>query len=239
MIRKLFSGNRNFVPTGLLIVILFLSSCKKETDDVPTPVSALMAFNLAPDLEGVHISLNGNLVPGSPLSYSSFTGQYFNVFPGTRFIETTNPANLEILDSLSYNFEPGKFYSLFIVGVNNGYSNIVTVDNYDSLTSSSGKSYVRYVNALSNAPASDVALSSEGSLVINDNIAFGGVSEFIAVEPGNLTVAVTNEGPVHVNRTLSLEQHKAYTILLMGLPNQSDTTRSVQIRYIENGTVTN
>jgi hypothetical protein len=36
-----------------------------------------------------------------------------------------------------------------------------------------------------------------------------------------------------------VDQQKAYTILLMGQPNQTDSTKAVQIRFIENGTVTN
>jgi hypothetical protein len=40
------------------------------------------------------------------------------------------------------------------------------------------------------------------------------------------------------SRTVTLEKDKVYTVLLVGIPGQTDTTKSVQIKYIANGTLT-
>ncbi|MGZ5190109.1 MAG: DUF4397 domain-containing protein [Flavisolibacter sp.] len=218
--------------------IVTLSACKKNIDSVETPVAGLMAFNLSTDQPAVNITLSHNLLPGGPLGYTNYTGNYLNVYPGNRIVESFGQTASQRLDSVSYTFEPGKYYSLFVMGANNSYKNVVSADNYDSLTASSGKAYIRYVNALSNAAASQVSVSSGGANLVSDNAEYGKVSEFVAVNPGDISVSVTNEGAVNANRTFSVAQQKAYTILLSGLPNQTDSTKSVQIKFIVNGTVT-
>lgn len=238
MIRKIFS--RSMFTIGMLMGLgVLLTSCLKDNEDMQqTPVASLMAFNLAPDQESINIALNGNLLPGSPFGFGNYTGQYLNVFPGNRHVESFHSGSTEIIDSSSFNFEANKFYSLFVVGNNGDYTNIITEDNYDSLSASSGKTYVRFINALSNAPSSNVRIQSSGNNVLDGSAEFGEVSSFLAVEPGDISIRVSNEGAVDVNRTISLAQGKAYTVLLMGLPNDADPNKTVQIKFIENGTVT-
>ena len=74
--------------------------------------------------------------------------------------------------------------------------------------------------------------------MVDKSASFGQVSEFTAVNPGDLSVSVNNESTVNASRTITVQEHKAYTILLIGLPNQANNDKSVQIRFIENGTVT-
>lgn len=238
MIRRVLSRHGITAIGSILALGILFSACRKNDDVVQPPVAALMAFNLAADQPGVGIALSGNMIPGSPLPYTSFTGNYINIYPGNRVIESFNPATNQTLDSLPYTFEPNKYYSLFVVGANNNYKNIVSVDNYDSLTASSGKAYIRYINAIPDSSASTVTVSANGSNVVNSSASFGKVSDFVAVNPGDLSINITNEGSVHANRTITVEQQQAYTVLLMGLPNQSDSAKAVQIRFIRNGTIT-
>ncbi len=238
MIRNIFSRSSLMLSLALGFGF-FLASCNKNKDDIqPTPVAALMAFNLAPDQQAVAIGLDGNLLPGGPLGFGNYTGQYLNAIPGNRNIASYNAVSSESLDSSTFNFEVNKYYSLFVVGYNGSYTNIVSEDNYDSLTASSGKAYVRFINALPNTTASTVVLESSGAQLVNRSSAFGEVSPFLEVDPGNITFQVTNEGGVDVNRTISLTQTKAYTVLLMGSPNETDPAKIPQIKFIENGTVT-
>jgi hypothetical protein len=239
MIRKFLSRRVLLALGSILAVSLIFSACKKNNDEVTqTPVAGLMAFNLAPDQPGVYVSLSGNLLGGGAITYPGFTGQYLNIFPGNRLVESFSASGNQGLDSLTYNFEPKKYYSVFVLGAGSNYKNVVTVDNYDSLTASSGKAYVRFINGLSNAANSNVSITSGGSNVVNKSAAFGEVSEFLAVNPGDISVAVSNDGAANANRTIQVAEHKAYTILLTGLPNQADSSRSVQVRFVENGTVT-
>ena len=239
MWRKFLSANRLTAIGVLLAFTVLFSACRKNDNEiVNTPVAHLMAFNLAPDQQQLRFALSGNLLPGGSMAYSNFTGTYLNVFPGNRLIETFNPSTGQVIDSLPFTFQASKYYSVFAVGANGNYKNIVSEDNYDSLTASSGKSYVRYINAIPDSSASNVTITAGGSNVVDNTASFGQVSDFVGVNPGDITVSVNNESTVNANRTISLQQHKAYTILLMGLPNHADSAKAVQIRFIENGTVT-
>ncbi|MBO9682608.1 MAG: DUF4397 domain-containing protein [Flavisolibacter sp.] len=234
MIRKFLLRKSIVVAAGVVSLAVLFTACMKDKNDVPqSQVSALMAFNLVTDQPAVSVGLSGNLL-GAPLNYGNFTGTYLNIYSGTRQLSAYNGSNT-LLDSTTYTFEPGKYYSVFVTGTNNNYKNVVVQDNYDSLKASSGKAYVRYVNAIAATSASTVSISSgEGSLV-NNSASPGQVSPFIAVTPGSLNVNVSNG--TSASRTINVAQQKAYTILLMGQPNQTDTTKAVQIRFIENGTV--
>lgn len=236
MIRKFLSRKSILAVAGVLSIAVLFSACKKNKGDVvQPPVSALMAFNLATDQPLVSVGLSGNLFGGAPLGYGSYTGNYLNVYSGNRQVSSYGASN-NLLDSLTYPFEQGKYYSLFVVGTGNNHKNVLVQDNYDSLTASSGKAYVRYINAIAGPGSSNVTVSSEGTNVVSNSASFGQVSPFVAVTPGSLSVNVSNEASA--SRTITVAQQKAYTILLMGQPNQTDSTKAVQIRFIQNGTVT-
>lgn len=236
MIRKFLSRKSILVVTSMLSIAILFSACKKDKGEmVQTPVAGLMAFNLATDQPLVSVGLSGNLLGGAPLGYGSYTGTYLNVYTGNRQVSSYGASN-NLLDSLTYPFEQGKYYSLFVTGTGNSHKNIIVQDNYDSLTASSGKAYVRYVNAVGGSASSNVTISSGATNVVNNSAIFGQVSPFIAVTPGSLSVNVSNESSA--SRTITVSQQKAYTILLMGQANQTDSTKAVQIRFIESGTVT-
>ena len=238
MLRRFLKRKGLLIGTGLIAVSLLFAACKKNDDGVQVPVAALMSFNLVADQPGVDIALSGNLLPGGSLPYTSYSGRYYNIIPGNRTIQSYVAQNNQSLDSNSYTFEADKYYSLFVVGANNHYKNVVSIDDYDSLTASSGKAYVRYVNAVPDSSMPKVTITANGSAVINTNAGFAQVSSFVPVTPGQVTVDLTNEGNINATRTISLQEKKAYTVLLMGMPGATDSTKAVQIRFIENGTVT-
>jgi hypothetical protein len=240
MIRKFMTRQGLALTAGILLCAFVFSGCDKNEDNiVSTPVSGLMAFNLAPDQPAVDVVLSGNLLGGAPLAYGSFTGTYLNIYAGNRRLDSYNAVNNQLLDSMTYAFQGDKYYSVFVVGANGNYRNIITQDNYDSLSAASGKAYVRYINAIPGSASSDVMISSGGTNVVNSSAMFGQVSPFVAVSPGQLMVNVSGENSVNANRTITVAQQRAYTILLAGMPNAADSSQAVQIRFIENGTITN
>ena len=222
--------------TGLLTVLTF-SACNKnnnDNDNVDVPAAGLMAFNLAPDIASAGVALSGNSLSNS-LAYGSFTGTYLAVFTGSRPVESFNSASGNRLASGSFDFEDKKYYSLFVVGNNGNYSNVIVNDNFDSL-SSNGQAYIRYINAIPDSSKPTVTFASAGSNVVNDNAAFSSVSEFKAVNAGDVTINVSNGGTIDANRTITLEARKVYTVLLSGVAGGTGANE-VQIKYITNGTL--
>ena len=235
MKKRIFSIRLQLIVIGCIVFAggLF-TACKKSNDNSGnTPVAALMAFNLAPDKSSIGIKLSGSDLVQTPLNYSGFTGSYLPVYPGNRTIEAFDSSNTSFSSS-NNSFEEGKYYSLFVVGNNGSYSNLVVNDNFDSL-SAGDQAYVRYINAIPDSSKPLVNITAGGNNVFHTNAAFSTVSEFASVPAGDLAISLTNESTINASRTISLEQKKVYTILLLGNPAATDSTGKVQIRFIENG----
>ena len=230
-----------FVRRVLFMVVIFGASviffaCNKSNYSMNNNavVSGLMAFNLAID-KAATITLSGSPITNVPLSFGSYTGNYLNIYSGNRLVQSYDYDSNTPLDSVTYTFEPQKFYSMFVVGSNGHYRNVVVNDNFDSL--STNQSYVRYVNAIADSSSPTVTISANEANVTSNSAAFGSVSNYSAVSPGNVTIQVSNGGNINKSRTISLEQQKAYTVLLAGTPGSTGND-SLQIKYVENGTLT-
>lgn len=223
----------------LLFSAIAFSACKK--DDTPsTPTSGLMAFNLIPDSTGsVVFVLDNNSITNAPLTYTNFTGAYLPIYSGMRTLglyEASNPDSA--LGSATFNFEPKKYYSAFGIGANGNYQNLITNDELDSLPSSTGNAFVRYINAIPDSSHPVVTISSNGTDEIKENAPFGKVSDFTQIAPGDISMNVSNDSTISTSRTIPVQKDGVYTVLIMGMPGAADTTRAVQIKYIVNGTIT-
>jgi hypothetical protein len=218
---------------------IFLSSCLKDKgEDTDIPAAGLMAFNLAPDQQAIAITLSWNSLTQSPLNYTGYNGGYQNIYAGMRNVETFGyPANSP-LATASFNFEADKYYSVFFVGKDSSYRNIIATDELDSLPVVE-KAYVRYINAITDSVnTASVNITAGGSNVVTDNAVYGNVSQFTQVNPGDINISVKNNNGVDANRTIQVESKKVYTVLLLGVPGATDENQKVQIRFIQNGLLT-
>jgi hypothetical protein len=238
--KKIFSSIRMGMVTFSFILLagLLFSACRKSNDDINnnTQVAGLMAFHLATDKPfGVGITLSNNALPGNAIPYAGYSGLYYNIYPGTRNVRAYDVSNTTAaITNSDHTFDINKYYSLFVVGANGVYSNVVSQDNFNDLTAK-GKAYVRYINAIPDSSNLKVTITTTTDAAITDDKAhFKSVSPFTQVTPGQITIDISNE-KVKVARTISVEQHIAYTILLIGTPGEADPTKAVQIKFVENG----
>lgn len=229
---------RRLLVTALTVLVAgaLLSACKKDTNDnTDIPVSGLMAFNLSPDQSAIGITLSGNLLTNSPLSYTNCTGGYRNIYSGQRSVYSYDYTKDTTLVTANYNFDNQKYYSLFIVGNNGAYKNVIVQDDIDSLPST--QAYVRYINAIPDSTAPTVTIRANGNNVSSNAATFSTVSGFTAVNTGDISIGVTNGSTISANRTIAVENGKIYTVLLLGIPSTTDSAKAVQIKYILNGTI--
>ena len=229
------------IPVGaFLLMIISFSACKKTVNsNTHIPAAGLMAFNLAPDSTSVGFSVGGNKLTTTPLAFTEYTGTYLGVSPGTQDISAFDYPDGAQLATASQLFADSAYYSAFLVGTAGNYKNIIVKDSFDSLTSTSGQAYVRYVNAIpDSALLPTVTIASNGTNVFDTTSAFSAVSNFKGITPGDITVNVNAETSVNASHTISVEQGKIYTILLVGSPTATDSTKAVQIKFIQNGQVT-
>lgn len=240
--KNLFSFiRRNIIPLSALFLITFLiTACKKTLDSgTQQPAAGLMAINLVPDKDAIGVALSNNNFTNSPLYYTNYTGGYNAVYIGNRDVVSYDYYSGAQLASKNQLFEDSSYYSLFVVGANNKYSNVIVKDNLDSLPSGTGQAFVRYINAIPDSSIQPtVIISQNGTNVFNNNAAFTTVSDFKAITPGDISINVNSESTVSASRNITVEASKIYTVLLFGVPGATDTTKAVQIKFIQNGTIT-
>lgn len=232
-------GRMLSIGIAAVAAAFIFTACSKDDDDnVNTPVARLMAFNLVPDKQGVSIALSNNFITSTPITYTGFTGTYLNIFTGSRQIQTYDYNTTNVLATSNFTFNDSSFYSLFVVGANGTYRNLVVEDNFDGLSNTSGKAYVRYINAIPDSSQPLVTVAAGGTNVINTNAGYASSSNFVEVNPGSVVITVDNDALIDATRTITLEANKVYTVLLVGVPGQTGD-QAVQIRFIENGSLTN
>lgn len=225
---------------SLLATVIF-SACNKDDDNYPEPVSAgLMSFNLAKDQPAVGFAISGNVLTNTPLGYNNFTGTYQRIFTGNRSVAAYIFGTQNTIATTETNFEADKYYSVFLVGSSTNYTNLLTRDNFDSLKSNNGKAYIRYLNAIPDSAAMQVTVAQGGGNVVNDAAPFKTISEFVAVNPGNINIALAVTGiAVPITREIEVAENKVYTILLSEKPEYLDPLKPKEIKYIENGVLSN
>ena len=214
-------------------LVLTMSACNKDNDDngnIDVPVAGVMAFNLAPDVSSAGLALNGaNAV--SNLPFGSYTGGYIAVYTGDRALESYNAASGARLAASNYNFSDSNYYSVFVVGTNNNYSNVVVKDDIRDLTAT-GTAYIRYINAIPDSTQPVVKIGS----VVNEAAAYKSVSGFQSVPAGSVAISVSNGGTISANRSIEVEANKIYTVLLSGQP-ATGSANPVAIKFVSNGTI--
>lgn len=241
MKRPIFNLRRPLVATiAVLVTGVLFSSCLKDSDENDRiPTAGLLAVNLAPDQQSLAITLSGNFLTQTPLAYTNYTGGYQRVYTGTRSINAYDYPDSNPLSSSSQLFEADNYYSLYFIGYNGKYRNVISEDLFDSLSANSGNAYVRYVNAIADsAHLPQVVISSNGNAVISETGNYATVSTFKAISPGNISIAVNSAAGVDTSRSFSVSAKKVYTVLLTGIPGASDPDKRVQVKFIENGTLT-
>ncbi|MES2847676.1 MAG: DUF4397 domain-containing protein [Bacteroidota bacterium] len=228
---------RNFLIVAISAAIF--ASCKKdETPPVVTPAAGFMAFNLAPDQNAVVFSLSGSNVGTSTLPYNGYSGVYNPVYTGSREVRAFDNSTNTTLATTPGNFADSMYYSSFLIGTNGNYRTVLVQDNLDSLPVVAGKAYVRYINAITDSTIVPVvSVEATGETTITENAAFGNVSSFTQVNAGPLTTTVSDGINTLASRVITLEENKVYTLLLSGIPGTSDSTKVVQVKYIQNGTI--
>ena len=236
--KKTFFSFRTSVPVFItaLFAIGLLSACnKKDAVSTPIPAAAVMVFNLVPDKDGIGVTLSGNLLNSTPLGYTDFNGAYQNIYTGTRDIQSFDLRD-SVLASSSFSFEDNGYYSVFVTGNNGSYQNIAVKDDIDS-NATADKAYIRYINAIPDSTAPVVSITSGGTSVSQSSAPFSSVSGFVPVSAGDVTIAASNGTDISTDRTLTLENGKVYTVLIVGVPGETDNERKIQIRYVVNGSV--
>ena len=235
---KLF--RKNLLPiTGIFLIAILFGACKKsDVDNTRTPAAGLMAFNLIPNSGGIGVAIGNNNMTPQALYFNNFTGVYKAVYTGDRTLESYSFGSGSTLAKESHNFKDSSYYSVFVMGANDNYSNVFVEDKLADLPQNDKtKTFVRFVNAIPDSSSSKVTVSAGGNDVFNATSSFKDISQFKEIAAGDVKVTINNESTIEESRTIKLEQGKIYTILLTGLPETTNEDFGIDIKFILNATL--
>lgn len=228
---------KNLLPiTGIFLIAILFGSCKKDDVINPrTPVAGLMAFNLIPNSGGIGVGIGTNSLTPQALYFNNYTGIYKPVYTGDRTVESFNFGTGSTLAKGNYMFNDSAYYSVFVMGANDIYSNVFVEDNLQMLPKDDKtKTYARFVNAIPDSSNSLVTISAGGNNIFDGTSKFKEVSAFKEIPSGDVMVKVNNELNIDTSRTINLEKGKIYTILLTGDPGATNTDYKTDIKFIVN-----
>lgn len=221
---------------GLLAISLLFSACKKNNNDLPqAPVAGLMAYNLAPDKSPIGFGISGNQFGNSPLYFSNYTGAYLPVYTGSRQLVSVDYNSGATIATTNVNFADSMYYSVFLVGAGGSYRNVFVKDDLAPLTAATGKAWVRYINAIPDSSAAVSVSIADGDIA--EQAAYATVSAFRQIPAGSFNTSISNGSSIAATRNINFEENKVYTILFVGLPNQTAPTQAIQIKYVLNGAI--
>lgn len=221
---------------GLFILSLLFAACKKNDNDLPNqPVAGLMAYNLAPDKAPVGFAISGNRFGNSPLYFSNYTGAYLPVYSGSRELASFDYNSGTTIATNTATLADSMYYSVFLVGARGSYRNVFVKDELAPLTRTAGKAWVRYINAIPDSTAPLAVSIADGGFA--EQSAYANVSAFKQVNAGSSNTTISNGSTISATRNIDFEEDKVYTILFVGLPNQTEPTQAVQIKFVQNGVI--
>lgn len=211
--------------------LLFLSSCLKNSDsDNNTIGSALTVIHASPDTEPFDFVLNRSAVLPQNVSYATRI-PYFSLYSGTyeaRFYK--HNTYTDPLYSTDINLAQGKYYSLFLTGLEADLTNLLIED--DLSRPEEGKAKLRFVNVSPDAGALDFSIVTDSLFASNKN--FKEYTAFYNIAPGTYSATFSSHTgeAVDFDFELKLERGKTYTVVARGLV---ETTNEDQ--KLENGLI--
>lgn len=206
------------------ILVIVVSSCKKNPDPLLIDVSGLSIVNASPSTENLDIYVDNTRVSGTNFTFGSKI-DYLNAYSGSRRMTITRKDSSVPLKSELFILEPQFGYTLFMI---DKLADIKFMLLPDNLTKpAKGKASVRFANL---SPDSDpLTLSIEGDPAVITNIAFKNYSIPIPIQTGDkVTFNIREHNTGNLVLTLpdvKIEDEKIYTIYIKGLKAATDDTK--------------
>jgi hypothetical protein len=170
----------------------------------------------------------------SNLEYPLSSG-YATLDAGSASVKVTPAgASTPVVIDASLNLEANKAYTVFAV---NALANIEPLVVVDDKTVNAAKAKVRFAHLSPDAPAVDVKLNSGTGATVFGNAAFKAVTNYLEVDAGSYTFAVTPAGTtteVVVFNPITLENGGLYTVVALGTLNAADSYTFSVRAFIDN-----
>lgn len=218
-----------FVP--LLLAICSLSACMKTEKVDQTVYAGLRVINASATLNTYNVYINNATINSAALPYGGAIN-YAQKDLATYTLKITPASSAEELYTTPISLANSAYYSFYLVGHPNNYSNLLLNDNLAVPTE--GKAYIRLVHLSPDAGAIDLAKTGGNKLIENSLYKTG--STFVAVDPGTISLDILDHanGTVKTSQTdVVLSANLHYDIICGGYATpENDTFRNLNIKTI-------
>ena len=219
---------------ALSCVILF-SACKKDSSDPgPSPTKARVMFtHTTISADSLRVELNNTQLASVPGLGFLTTTNYLDVDPGSTKVafKLANAGNV-VLDSTTTTFTANNWYSVFLTGVVNNSTIVITND--DLTPPPAGSAKVRLINLTPDNLNESFYL---GPNRLDSNVTYEKATQFHTVTANTYTILVQDPSPskAYLAKTISqpLAAGKIYTIMLYGTEFGSGTS-ALNLKVITN-----
>jgi len=188
----------------------------------PSATTSVRVIHTSYDAPAVDIAVDGAKAITS-LSYGISSG-YAEIGAGMRQIDVTPAgATSPVVIGASLDFNVDQSYTVYAV---NNLDNITAVVSVDDRTSLSDKARIRFLHASPDAPAVDIRLNDGNGAAVFGNAAFTDISDYVPVNGGTYTFAVTAAGQndaLLIFDPITVADGGVYTVVAHGSFDNSDS----------------
>ena len=207
------------------VLALSATACSDDEDGIMNPTtdtSQVLIVHASPNTPGVDVFVDNGPAAVTNLQFPDNTG-YVELQSGERNVKAnvTGVGTTGAPIDATLNLQPNTNYTVFAADVTANITPLVLVD--DLTTPADGFAHVRFVHLSPDAPAVDIAVSTDGTVVFG-NVAFTETSgstsgEFTPLPAGSypLDVRVAGTSTVALDLgSITLKAGKIYTVFAKG-----------------------
>lgn len=206
-----------------IVAAVFIACDGKDEPPVGSgsPKAMVRVIHASYDAPDVDIRVDG-AVAVAGLGYAATSG-YAGIDQGSRNITVTpSGATTPIVLDLDVTVAVNQSYTVVAV---DELSQIDAVYAHDLRSPNPSKAKVRFIHASSDAPAVDIKVNSGTGATVFSNRAFKSISDYVEVDAGAYTFAVTATGSTAEEalfKPIGLQNGRVYTIVALGTLNNTD-----------------
>jgi hypothetical protein len=222
----------------ILSLGLIIMGCNEDDDTNvmgSTPgTSNARVLHTSYDAPAVDVKVDGTTAI-SDLAYGQSSG-YASLSAGSANV-TVTPAGADapIVIDADLVLEENKEYTVIATGPLASITAVVTEDDRSSI---SDKAKIRFAHMSPDAPAVDIKLNDGNGPVVFSNAAFKDVADYITVDGGTYTFAVTatgSTGEVVVFDPIAVTNDAVYTVVAHGTLDDTDNYPFAVRVFVDNG----
>jgi hypothetical protein len=226
-----------FFLLALLSLGVFVIGCDDDDDNPMQPApgtSNIRVIHTSHDAPNVDVKVDG-AVAISDLAYGESSG-YATLNEGsTNIMVVPTGADAPVVIEADVILEANKEYTTIAAGPLASIAPVVVEDDRASV---SGQAKIRFAHMSPDAPAVDIKLNDGNGAVVFGDAAFGDVADYITVDEGAYTFAVTATGStdeVIVFDPVTVTNGTVYTVIAHGTLDDGDAYPFGVRVFIDNG----